>query len=1256
MNLRQALNRFVDGSDIREASISLLESLGVKFTQISPAHLPLNRLFPSDSPLIRSHQDLVDKVTDVGIIGIATDDTFSQNAPQTQTIDDVDEKLNNVHYEEMAFFSIESSTPLSKSEIRLLTRSFNKRMKNRPVVLLIVCNNKLSLSTCERSAYIRSGYEGEKTGKVTILRNIECRNDDNNTTHRGHLDILAELDSSDCNSFDKLYRKWINKFDIQTLNNKFYKEIQNWFYWATEEIELPDYENTSLSETQFNQNFLVRLLSRMMFCWFLKEKTDQNGKSVIDRKLLELVDPRSDEYYPIVVDINEDNFLNSSSYYRGILQNIFFCGLNSNTKKGKKDFKCRQYLSEDFDYSLFTQIPFLNGSTFRPLDEDFFKDSIDDDAFVVPNYLFYGVASNRGINEIFNDYKFTVEENTPSDVDIALDPEMLGMVFENLLAEIDPQNESAAKSIRKATGSYYTPRPVIQEMSNESIMQYLYRQIKTDNIEEMPLRNYLVQLIYNENKTTDIYDNQVVKLLHNIRVLDPACGSGAFPMGMLQRIVDILRVVDPQSRVWLNMMLQPIEEDDVREQFRKQLEGTTSDYQRKLGIIRNCIYAIDIQPIAVQITKLRFFISLLVDQEVDTTLQNCGILSFPNLETKIVCADSLKNINADFFVDQAKAELIKARKQYYQPNITPADREKIANDIADIMDSAFPTFAQQINLPSVCNKAVLKRWFIDANINAPFFDMDTFFPEIKEGFDIVIGNPPYGGFKIAEDVREALALGSNDPYGAFIARFLGNGNRITPLKNGGTLAFIVSDTFMTIGSHLKLRQQMMHNRIHKMIRMSPKTFSATVNTVTIFCEKCKDVKYQDERGADRYKLDIDGNVCTMADMTNIDIHEDYKYFAEVLSQSMDMDTNDCISNEEFAIYRYPQTLIRNCSNLPLFVASPRLFELMNDVNPVRKGSTHIEGKLVQYRVNKINDKDIVVYQLGDISDVKQGLATGDNDAYLFQNPEARGSYRDINDYKDYILTEGDLNRIHANNKLRLSIIEKGISVDDPKSDRYFGGRYIVRYDKGGESDAEGGWMPNYYVPSDFYIDWSEKAVMRMQSLTIGDRNKLKGITKKVPNPNKLCSRFQNSSTYFIPSICFSMTGIYAPTYRVSEGGPYDHKSSGIFINVGNLYTILGILVSKLLKYIQRSYINHTVEFGIDDMKWSPIVFSNSSNDIAKYTCDIIEKQKREPQYDYANAEQKDIDSLISTIYCLDFDDIHEIEKWYKRRYPKLNFH
>lgn len=1244
--MKDTLNLFCQGS-LYDASVALLKRLSIGVSQKTARPMTADSVFKNF--MTKQLAEALDAINDIYYIGAVTDDTLA-NIQSELSADEEAEKSEEQRYKTMIVFAMDAKTDISltRTVIATLTRSLNRRFNAMPIVLLIRQGQLLSLATCERMQYTQAWRNGEKLGKVNILRDINC-----SEPHRGHLDILNSLESKGLTKFEHLYNLWMSQFDISALNTQFYTELQNWFYWATDEIVLPDYRNTTQTKDQMNKNFIVRMLSRLMFCWFLKEKYDKVGNTVIDSKLLELKNYATNRYYPIINNIGSDSFLQSSSYYRGILQNVFFCGLNSNTKRSPKDFKCKTYLPDDFDYNVFIRIPFLNGSTFRPLDEDFFKESIEDDVMSIPNSLFYGDATHRGINEIFHDYKFTVEENTPNDVDIALDPEMLGMVFENLLAEIDPNNEDMAKSIRKATGSFYTPRPVIQEMTNESLSHYLFTNLKGED-NELPIKEYLADLIYKGKKATDAYDRKIVEALHYIRILDPACGSGAFPMGMLQRIVDILRIVDPNSDTWLELMLQPIDDMAVREQFRKQLSGSRSDYQRKLGIIRNCIYAIDIQPIAVQITKLRFFISLLADQEIDTTLPNSGILPFPNMETKIVCADSLKNIQADFFVDKVKNELIEARQKYYQPNISPAERERIADDIADILDEAFPTFAVQIGLKPVSNKAVLKRWFIDANLNAPFFDMGTFFPEINDGFDIVIGNPPYGGFKIAQEVRQALALGSNDPYGAFIARFLGNGSRITPLKDGGMLAFIVSDTFMTIGSHLDLRKQMMHNRIHKMIRMSPKTFSATVNTVTIFCEKCKDIKYLDEHGTERKRMDIDGNVCTMADMTNIDIHEDFTHFVEVLSQSMSMESDECIANEEYAIYRYPQTLILNCSNLPFFVANPKLFVLMCDGNEVHKQNVVINDQNATQRIIYINDKNVRLYRLGDIASTYQGLATADNKAYLYQNPNARGGYRDINLYKDKILTDEDLLIIQSNEETRKAVISNGISKDNNDTNRFFGGRYIVRYDKGGESDIDGGWMPNYFVPSDYYIDWSSWAVERMKTLTIAERIKINGERKPITEKNKkqIAAVIRNPQTYFLPTVSFSCVGVYAPSFRIGTIGPYDHDASAIVFDNMDITFAIAICSSKIVRYLIKTMVNHTVYFGVEDVKNIPII-SNDIEGLKELVNIIIEHQKKYSKYDYASHEQLEIDRLVYEAYGLNEDDIREVETWYARRYPKL---
>jgi hypothetical protein len=229
---------------------------------------------------------------------------------------------------------------------------------------------------------------------------------------------------------------------------------------------------------------------------------------------------------------------------------------------------------------------------------------------------------------------------------------------------------------------------------------------------------------------------------------------------------------------------------------------------------------------------------------------------------------------------------------------------------------------------------------------------------------------------------------------------------------------------------------------------------------------------------------------------------------EVLNQTKGVDFETAkanISNEEYAIYYDPQALIKTNSNLPFFVANPKLFALMNDSGKdLKKELKEIGDKQVQVRKISMNGKEIEVVKLGDIADVKVGLQTGDNNAYLFQKPDARGTYRSIEDYKEFLLTEEDLDKIRSNDKLRLEVIDKGISRDNPKSERYFGGRYIIPHDKGGESDADTGWLPNYLVDTNYFIDWSEWAVDQIKNLLGTD-----GRPK---------SRFQNTSFYFTNGI------------------------------------------------------------------------------------------------------------------------------------------
>jgi hypothetical protein len=478
---------------------------------------------------------------------------------------------------------------------------------------------------------------------------------------------------------------------------------------------------------------------------------------------------------------------------------------------------------------------------------------------------------------------------------------------------------------------------------------------------------------------------------------------------------------------------------------------------------------------------------------------------------------------------------------------------------------------------------------------------------------------------------------------------LASSNKQTPLKDGGVLAYIVSDTFMTIKSHHALRRQVMDNYIHKMIRVHPDTFNATVNTAIIICER------------NTSKVFNQDHVCQMVDMTNVSIHDNYSHFVELLREAKGVDFGEVkqgVSNQEYGIYYYPQCLITTNSNLPFFVASPKLFALMNDSNdPACMPKTEMQeigGKRIKARKIEMNGQEIKVVKLGDIADVKQGLATGDNQAYLFQNPDARGNYRSIKDFKNYLLTEEDLDKIRNNENLRLDVINKGISKDDPQSNRYFEGRYIVPYDKGGESDSLGGWMPNYFVPTNYFIDWSEWSMSRMKNLTISQRIReyKENTSIKKSYETTTCAVFRNTERYFQYGITYSPTGIYSPTFRLGCGAVFGNKGSTIFTSFFDSENILGVLSSNIYRYLLKNYRAHTVESPEQGLFDTSIPLFNIG--LEKTIKLLISKQKENYDYDYASHEQLEIDKFVYEAYGLNAEDIEEVENWYARRYPKLS--
>lgn len=296
---------------------------------------------------------------------------------------------------------------------------------------------------------------------------------------------------------------------------------------------------------------------------------------------------------------------------------------------------------------------------------------------------------------------------------------------------------------------------------------------------------------------------------------------------------------------------------------------------------------------------------------------------------------------------------------------------------------------------------------------------------------------------------------------------------------------------------------------------------------------------------------------------------------------------------------------------------------------------------------KIGNKKLNVVSLDQIADIKQGIATGDNQYYIYVDSIESKFYRKVD--KKLIITSSEIEKIKSNKELKNEIANKGI----PKS--MFNGRNLVPFDKGSTSDIEEGRLSNYYAPTNFYIDWSQASVNRMKTFTVKDVKKSHAnldITKK--NKTEIASRFLNTDYFFKDGITFSLVGLYSPTFRINSRGIFQDMGSCIFPHSIPSKYLLGILCSKLCKYILKCYIINTVASTTDSLKLIPIILEKLEiQKIEKLVSDIISKQKINLNYDFQNQEQIQLDEIIYDIYGLGKKNIDDVEYWHRRRYPKL---
>jgi adenine-specific DNA-methyltransferase len=649
--------------------------------------------------------------------------------------------------------------------------------------------------------------------------------------------------------------KLTTAFSVEAVTKRFYQEVANWYFWALDHVRFPQDAPKTDGKDHVS---LIRLITRLIFCWFLREK------GLLPARLF---DPKS---LPTLLNGFAPDEDTPSVFYKAILQNLFFATLNTETDKRDWAKDGQNFMAHNlYRYmelfrdpttalELFKDIPFLNGGLFECLDHiegtksnpryirmDGFSRRPDSQP-VVPDVLFFGDerevdlshaygetryrrARVRGLIHTLASYNFTLTENTPFDQEVALDPELLGQVFENLLAAYNPETRTTA---RKATGSYYTPREIVDYMVDEALIAVLKTRLEATFPDTKNVEDRLRHLFAYNDEPHQFTETEVVTLIDaidHVKILDPACGSGAFPMGILHRLVFVLGKLDPNNARWKERQIakaREIPDATVREKVIADIEQSFTsnelDYGRKLYLIENGIYGVDIQPIAVQIAKLRFFISLVVDQRVNPKAENRGILALPNLETRFVAANTLVGIarprqlafrNAK--IDELERELAQVRAAHFTAK-TPTTKRKYRE-----RDAALRTEIAEILKTDGWDDQtarLLAGWDpYDQNASAPFFDAEWMFG-IRDGFDIVIGNPPYVRQEEIKELKPLLQAqgyhcytGTADLYVYFYERAL------DLLRDGGILSFISSNKFFRSAYGQKLRELLARQTLHCII-------------------------------------------------------------------------------------------------------------------------------------------------------------------------------------------------------------------------------------------------------------------------------------------------------------------------------------------------------------------------------------------------------------------------------------------------------
>lgn len=700
-----------------------------------------------------------------------------------------------------------------KFSVEKVTKDFFERYKDNYLKLKEVLeNNEEFISEAKRCDFTSEEFTKKMMGQIVFIYFLQ---------KKGWLGVKLVPDELEVNEYNELYskqdvlgKKILDKFYINYNGNKIVKKD------VLEKVRVNEQDIEILSDI------------------FVDTKYDAKWGTGEKRFIRTMFTKCKDR---------------NKNFFDDYLEPFFYDGLNHKRKN--------QY------FSVFNcKVPFLNGGLFEPLDNYMWESS----NFNIDNEIFSNSDGN-GILDFFDRYNFTMNEEEPLEKDVAVDPEMLGKIFENLLDVKD----------RKSKGAFYTPREIVHYMCQESLANYLVNKVGIDykEIKEFIKYGEMIRDVDLKEATKDdylvgksIFENiiKIDKALKNIKVADPAVGSGAFPLGMLNEIVKLRDILTSYMLIYnrLGLFDKKYTEEAITNNKR-------SIYNIKWNTIKNSIYAVDIENSAVDITKLRLWLSIVVDQ---VEVPKSGPEPLPNLDCKIMQGNSLvdeyagiKLINEKFIDELRDRENVKfnesngvvkdlkGHKQYISNNqIEFGDGQKKVqiDDLINLKKELYGT-----NEPSrkkellykiyIARKELLRLNFagtnkenelfeIDKSHNKPYFAWMLEFIEVfieNNGFDIVIGNPPYVDYRKIDDISKkylekysysAKISKMASLYVYFIEKGFGLCNSI------GVLTYINPYQYLNADSGIGIRKFIFDNNIgiNRIIDVSNIKVFSTADTYT----------------------------------------------------------------------------------------------------------------------------------------------------------------------------------------------------------------------------------------------------------------------------------------------------------------------------------------------------------------------------------------------------------------------------------------